>query len=325
MDGPEESTTGANRTAFWSVAHSFSASPTAHLVGTERDPLDALIATRFARRAALPGLLLACALPATATASTGGLTAAPAEAPPAVAAPTPEPAPGSPAPAPAAPAAPTADHEQSLPGAGTWSVPRTTTIGRPVTVTGRFHEALVGRTVRLQRQTPAGRWRTAATAHVRKDGTFSIPWRTRAARNHELRLVLLAVRGSAHTTVPGGAAAANASAPVQVAVLGRTRASWFGPGFYGGKTACGLVLREGTEGVAHRTLPCGSQVEIRHEGTSVVVPVIDRGPFANKADFDLTKNVADRIGLDGVAAIEYVERRDLPRISTPYRAPALRR
>ncbi|MBF6621761.1 MAG: hypothetical protein ITG02_16230 [Patulibacter sp.] len=281
-----------------------------------------MIATRFARRAALPGLLLVCALPTTATASTtGGLTAAPAAPPTAAGSADPAAA----APAPDAAAAPTADHQESLPGAGTWSAPRATTVGRPLRVTGRFHEALVGRAVRLQRKTPAGRWVTAATAHVRKDGTFAVSWRTRAARNHELRLVLLAVRGSAHTTVPAGSTAANASVPVRVAVLGRTRASWFGPGFYGGKTACGLVLRKRTEGVAHRTLPCGSQVEIRHEGTSVVVPVIDRGPFANKADFDLTKNVADEIGLDGVEAIEYVERRDLPRIATPYRAPALRR
>jgi rare lipoprotein A len=256
------------------------------------------------------------------TAAPGAPAAAPAVEPdapsgspdPTVAAPTPHPT-----------TAETPDHQASLPGVGTWSAPRTTTIGQPIKITGRFHEALVGRTVRLQRQTPAGRWVTASTGHVRKDGAVSISWRTRAARNHDLRLLLLAVRGSAHTSVSSDAAAVNASLPVRVAVLGRTRASWFGPGFYGDKTACGVVLRTKTEGVAHRTLPCGSQVEIRHEGASVVVSVIDRGPFANKADFDLTKNVADRIGLDGVAAIEYVERRDLPRISTPYRAPALRR
>lgn len=302
-----------------------------------------MIATRFARRAALPGLLLICALPTTsataATASSGGLTAAPASAPSA-AAPTPE-APA--ATAPAAPeaavpsAAPTAapggsgadasapDHQQSLAGAGSWSAPRTVTTGRPLQVAGRFHEALVGRAVRLQRKTPAGRWVTAATTHVRKDGTFAVSWRTRAARNHDLRVVLLAVRGSAHTAVPANAAIANASIPVRVAVVGQTRASWFGPGFYGKKTACGLILRKQTAGVAHRTLPCGSQIEIRLSGKSVVLPVIDRGPFANEADFDLTKNAADQIGLDGVSAVDYVERDDLPRISTPFRAPALRR
>jgi rare lipoprotein A len=264
------------------------------------------------------------------------MTAAPAAAP-AAAAPTPEasaapvaePA-AAPSAAPASPspvvsAAPAREHQQTLVGAGTWSAPQAVTTGRPVEVAGQFHAALVGRAVRLQRKTPAGRWVTAATAHVRKDGTFAISWRTRAARNHDLRLVLLAVRGSAHTTVPADGALANASTPVRVTVLGQTRASWFGPGFYGRKTACGLVLRKRTEGVAHRTLPCGSQVEIRLAGKSVVLPVIDRGPFANKADFDLTKNAADQIGLGGVAAIEYVERQDLPRISTPHRAPALRR
>ncbi len=294
-----------------------------------------MIATTFARRAALPGLLLACALPTTATASTsGGLSATPvsaAEAPATAEAPSDSTAaadaaaPSSDSDSSAESSTSTAPHQTELVGAGTWSAPRTGQIGRPITVSGRFEEALVGRTVRLQRQTPAKRWVTVATAHVRENGSFSANWRTRAARNHDLRVVLLAVRGSAHATVPAASASSNVSVPVSVAVLGKTRASWYGPGFYGRKTACGLTLRTSTEGVAHRTLPCGTKVEIRLGGKSAVLPVIDRGPFANKADFDVTKKVADRIGLDGVATIQWAERPDLPRISTPYRAPALRR
>lgn len=283
-----------------------------------------MIATTFARRAALPGLLLALALPTTTHAATdsGGLTAAPAAEPAPVAAPA-EPAEPTGAPAAELPSAdPNAPQELHFEGAGTWTAPRSASVGRPVKVSGRFHETLVGRRVRLQRQTPSKRWLTVATSHVAKSGRFSVSWRTRAARNHDLRLTLLAVRGSAHSAARS--AATSASPPVRVSVLGRTRATWFGPGFYGSRTACGLTLRTVTEGVAHRTLPCGSKVEVRHRGRSVVLPVIDRGPFANQADFDLTKNVADRIGLSGVATVEYVERHDLPRLSTPYRAPAIR-
>jgi rare lipoprotein A len=278
-----------------------------------------LIASRFALRAALPGLLLACTLPTTASASeaspSGGLTSAASAAPAEV-------APASPA---AAPAAGTdGPAEATLPGAGTWSVPATATTTRPLRVTGRFDATLVGRAVRLQRKTPANRWVTVATSRIRKAGAFSVSWRTRAARSHDLRLQMLASSRSGHTAVSAANRSAKASTPLRVAVVGETRATWFGPGFYGGKTACGLRLTTAVEGVAHRTLPCGTQVEVRLGGQTAVLPVIDRGPFANRADFDLTKNVADRIGLTGVSTIQWVERPDLPRISTPYRAPAIR-
>lgn len=214
--------------------------------------------------------------------------------------------------------------EATLPGAGTWSVPQAGTTTRPLRITGRFDATLVGRAVRLQRKTPAHRWMTVATSRVRKAGAFAVSWRTRAARSHDLRLQLLATTRAGHTTVSAEGRAAKSSPPLRVAVVGETRATWFGPGFYGSKTACGLKLTTAVEGVAHRTLPCGTQVEVRLGGQTAVLPVIDRGPFANGADFDLTKNVADRIGLTGVSTIEWVERPDLPRISTPYRAPAIR-
>lgn len=269
-------------------------------------------------RAALPGLLLACTLTATASAAepapSGGLSSA-------ASAPSTEPAPA------AAAAPPTADGEAptvaTLPGAGTWTAPRTASTRRPLRVTGRFEAALAGRAVRLQRKTPRNRWLTVATSRIRTAGAFSVSWRTRAARSHELRLQMLASSRSGHSTVSSGRAA-ESSSPLRVAVLGETRATWFGPGFYGGKTACGLRLTTAVEGVAHRTLPCGTQVEVRLGGESVVLPVIDRGPFANRADFDLTKNVADRIGLTGVSTIQWIERPDVPRMATPYRAPAIR-
>jgi rare lipoprotein A (peptidoglycan hydrolase) len=41
-------------------------------------------------------------------------------------------------------------------------------------------------------------------------------------------------------------------------------------------------------GVAHRTLPCGTLVTITFRGTSVTVPVIDRGPFVAGRALDLS-------------------------------------
>jgi rare lipoprotein A (peptidoglycan hydrolase) len=57
--------------------------------------------------------------------------------------------------------------------------------------------------------------------------------------------------------------------------------TWYGPGFYGNRTACGVRYTRDIVGVAHRTLPCGTLVEFKWHGITAVAPVIDRGPFAS--------------------------------------------
>ena len=74
-------------------------------------------------------------------------------------------------------------------------------------------------------------------------------------------------------------------------------ATWYGPGFFGNATACGQTLTRRTLGVAHRTLPCGSKVVINYRGRFVRTTVIDRGPFANGAKWDLTQATAEKLGL----------------------------
>jgi hypothetical protein len=58
-------------------------------------------------------------------------------------------------------------------------------------------------------------------------------------------------------------------------------ASFYGPGFYGNRTACGLAYTKTIVGVAHRSLPCGTLVQFRNpaNGRVVTAPVIDRGPY----------------------------------------------
>jgi peptidoglycan hydrolase-like protein with peptidoglycan-binding domain len=73
------------------------------------------------------------------------------------------------------------------------------------------------------------------------------------------------------------------------------RATLFGPGLYGNKTACGFVLTHHTRGIAHRTLPCGTQVAIYHDGLIALYPVIDRGPFADGVDLDVTAAAARQL------------------------------
>jgi rare lipoprotein A len=80
-------------------------------------------------------------------------------------------------------------------------------------------------------------------------------------------------------------------------------ASWYGPGLYGNRLGCGGTLAPGRLGVAHKSLPCGSRVTLRHRGRSVRVRVIDRGPYAGGREYDLTEATARKLRFRGHGAI----------------------
>ena len=73
--------------------------------------------------------------------------------------------------------------------------------------------------------------------------------------------------------------------------------SWYGPGFYGKRTACGLALTTTLVGVAHRTLPCGTKVTFKNpdNGRIVTAPVVDRGPYVSGRQWDLTGGLCQRL------------------------------
>jgi rare lipoprotein A len=81
------------------------------------------------------------------------------------------------------------------------------------------------------------------------------------------------------------------------------RASWYGPGLYGNRLGCGGTLAPGRLGVAHKSLPCGSRVTLRHRGRTVRVRVIDRGPYAGGREYDLTEATARKLRFRGHGAI----------------------
>lgn len=81
-------------------------------------------------------------------------------------------------------------------------------------------------------------------------------------------------------------------------VHGRDQATWYGPGFFGRRTACGQTYYRDLLGVAHRTLPCGTKVSVLYKGRSVKVPVVDRGPYG-QANWDLTEETAQRLRFSG--------------------------
>jgi rare lipoprotein A (peptidoglycan hydrolase) len=81
------------------------------------------------------------------------------------------------------------------------------------------------------------------------------------------------------------------------------RASWYGPGLYGNHLACGGKLTRNTLGVAHKSLPCGTKVAVQYHGTTVVVPVIDRGPYSRGVSYDLTQATARELGMTATSRV----------------------
>ena len=81
-------------------------------------------------------------------------------------------------------------------------------------------------------------------------------------------------------------------------------ATWFGPGFYGKKPACGQPLTPAVIGLANRTLPCGTLVQVVYRNRTVTIPVLDRGPYSHIADWDLTAGAARALGVADTVRIK---------------------
>ena len=97
-------------------------------------------------------------------------------------------------------------------------------------------------------------------------------------------------------TTGGATAGAPSSSPSAKTTIHPTGiATWFGPGFYGQQTACGQTLTPAVVGVANRTLACGTLVQVSYRGHTLTVPVLDRGPYSNHADWDLTAGAAQAL------------------------------
>lgn len=80
-----------------------------------------------------------------------------------------------------------------------------------------------------------------------------------------------------------------------------TRATWYGPGFHGRRTASGERFNRHAMTLASRHLPFGTRVRVVNPktGRSVIARVNDRGPFRGGYTADLSQAVARKIGLSG--------------------------
>jgi rare lipoprotein A (peptidoglycan hydrolase) len=112
--------------------------------------------------------------------------------------------------------------------------------------------------------------------------------------------------GALDAVASTGGASAPANPPVKRAggkVHPSGVATWFGPGFYGQKTACGQTLTPAVIGVANRTLPCGTLVKVTYRGHALTIPVLDRGPYSRIADWDLTAGAAAALNISETVRI----------------------
>jgi rare lipoprotein A len=165
---------------------------------------------------------------------------------------------------------------------------------------GSVPSSNAGSIVEIERNGRETGWKWAPTAHgtAASNGSFSAFWPANHIGRFQIRAVIEGRGGtSARASAP--------SSPVTVIVYRPSIATWYGPGSWGSKTACGVTLRKTTIGVANRTLPCGMPVAVYYHGKTMTVPVIDRGPYANHADWDLTAAAAKDLGMyaAGVATI----------------------
>jgi rare lipoprotein A (peptidoglycan hydrolase) len=159
-----------------------------------------------------------------------------------------------------------------------------------VSVTGTVPGSDVGDTLEVDQLVGSGRsatWTPVADTAAAPNGTFSTSW-------HPSRPGEVTIRAE----IQGSQASSAAAAPtLSVTLYKRATATLYGPGFYGHRTACGKVLRRNTIGVASRTLKCGTLVQLYYKGQVITVPVIDRGPYANHANWDLTMATGRTIGM----------------------------
>lgn len=200
---------------------------------------------------------------------------------------------------------------------------------RALTFRGTVPARDAGRAVQIDRASGTARrrtWTPVAAGTVAAGGTYSAVWRSTRSGRFQVKAVLLAAGqtaasdaastgpqpapvptpspSSSGAVAPTPAAAPpTSSPPLTVEVFQTSLATLYGPGFYGRKTACGQTLHRNTIGVASRTARCGARVAILYRGRVMSVPVIDRGPYANGAAWDLTMATAHALGIPGTATI----------------------
>jgi rare lipoprotein A len=162
-------------------------------------------------------------------------------------------------------------------------------IGSVATVSGALRPAQAERAVYLQRLGRHG-WHGISQTLTGGRGRFVLRYIPRRLLSEPVRIVLAGEVGEPSVRHYLG----------HLTSYRLTVASWYGGG---GALACGGELTSATMGVANKTLPCGTLVTLRYGGHSVRVPVVDRGPYVEGREFDLTEATKRALGFEGVGEV----------------------
>jgi rare lipoprotein A len=157
------------------------------------------------------------------------------------------------------------------------------------TLLGESRQGLSGQLVALQELGGHG-WRTLARVTTGARGRFRVSFVPRRLGSEWVRLRF----AGSGPDLPSHRRLG------QLNVFRLAEASWYGGG---GSMACGGSLTSSTMGVANKTLPCGTEITLRYGGHMVRVPVVDRGPYVEGREFDLTEATKDALGFEGVGQV----------------------
>jgi rare lipoprotein A len=200
-------------------------------------------------------------------------------------------------------AMPSTAHAQTTPGADAAAAPQPDTVtvsvkrhalsGQRVKFGGKLGSGADGRRVLIQ-QRAGEAWKTVARSRTEQGGRFSAYWRPTGTGRKAIRAFGPGVDGAAPAVrqLKGG-----------VTVYVARAASYYGPGLYGNKLACGGRLSPGTVGVAHKSLPCGTRITLHNKGRTLNVRVIDRGPYVGGRYYDLTAATKQKLGFGSTGSV----------------------
>ena len=152
-------------------------------------------------------------------------------------------------------------------------------VGRKIKIKGAL-PGPAGRRVYIQASRRGHGWTTVARRTTGNRGAFGARVRIRRIGGIRIRAV-----------GPDGARSKVRTATVYRSVF----ASYYGPGLYGNRLACGGRLTPHTIGVAHKTMRCGTKVRLRYRGRTLTVRVVDRGPYVGGRTYDLTAATKRRL------------------------------
>jgi rare lipoprotein A len=156
-----------------------------------------------------------------------------------------------------------------------------------VAVHGRVLPVAGVRSVRLQGHNGRG-WQTLATGRTHRSGRFTLGYHAATGTNRKLRVVFAGDAANARATASAGT----------VTVYQPALASWYYDA--GLQTGCGFNARYG---VANKSLPCGTKVQLRYGGRTVMATVDDRGPYVGGRTWDLGQSTRAALGFEGVGTV----------------------